>query len=514
MILFHILFISIFCIHLTLGLNQIVIKGHKFFDSITKQQFFIKGVAYQPRSANELIDPLADPQACARDATLMSKLGLNLIRVYEVDPKKNHDQCMKSFSDAGIYVLLDIANPKNSINRQHPEYTLQLFDGYKTTVDAFHHYDNILAYMAGNEVTNDNTNTGASAFVKAALRDIKHYIKLNKTKYIPVGYASNDDERIREPIRDYFSCDDDASQVDFYGVNLYEWCGKSSYKSSGYDERTKEMNQYNKPVFLSEFGCNLVSPRPFTEVQAIYSQPMSDVWSGGVAYEWTQELNNYGLVKLIKSSNSSNEPAKAQILQDYTNLQMQLSQIDPQGVNMDDFDANTRSAPACPSHSANWKASLNLPPTPSAKACECMRKSVSCMASDKVSRIDANGTSAVGTQLDIMCGMTSCDEIKGDGESGKYGVFSFCDPTDKLTWLYHTYSQNNMGACDFQGNALKVTPQNKNSIETCPTLKPTFSNDDNNNNNNKESGANHAWCLNDYLQIGFLLFFSSFLFYN
>lgn len=120
---------------------------------------------------------------------------------------------MKSFSDAGIYVLLDIATPKNSINRKAPEYGLNLFNGYKQAVDAFHDYDNMLAYMAGNEVTNDNTNTGASAFVKAALRDIKHYIKVNKSKTLPVGYASNDDDRIREPIRDYFSCGEEDTQV-------------------------------------------------------------------------------------------------------------------------------------------------------------------------------------------------------------------------------------------------------------------------------------------------------------
>ncbi|CAO3592372.1 unnamed protein product [Absidia cylindrospora] len=329
----------------------------------------------------------------------------------------------------------------------------------------------MLAYMAGNEVTNDRTNTGASAFVKGALRDIKHYIKLNKSKYLPVGYASNDNENIREPIRDYFSCGDDAAQVDFYGVNLYEWCGKSSFESSGYDERTKEFSKYNKPVFLSEFGCNLVSPRPFTEVQAIYSRPMTDVWSGGVAYEWTQENNNYGLVKLSKS-NSTQGTAKADILPDYTNLQTQLAKANPQGAQMDNFNL-VRSSPACPSHSNNWKASLNLPPTPSEKACACLKNSVSCVASDKVNLVDANGKSAIGAQLDIMCGLTPCDEIKGDGVSGKYGVFSYCEPKEKLTWLYHSYSQNNMGACDFEGNALKVTPRRKQSIEACASMEPS-----------------------------------------
>lgn len=120
---------------------------------------------------------------------------------------------MKSFADAGIYVLLDIATPKFSINRKTPEYDNRLYNAYKRTVDAFAGYDNILAFIAGNEVTNDKTNTAASAFVKAAIRDVKKYIKANKKRYIPVGYASNDDADIRDAIKDYFACGDEDSQV-------------------------------------------------------------------------------------------------------------------------------------------------------------------------------------------------------------------------------------------------------------------------------------------------------------
>ncbi|KAI9300182.1 Glucanosyltransferase, partial [Cunninghamella echinulata] len=208
--------VTSFFLKLVIALNPIVIKGHKFFDAITKDQFFIKGVAYQPRTGVNSLDPLADPNACARDAELMKKLGLNVIRVYQVDPTKDHTECMNLFAEAGIYLMLDIASPQNCINRETPEYTLQLFNGYKATVDAFHDYDNMIAYIAGNEVTNDKKNTLASAYVKAAVRDIKAYIKSTKTKYIPVGYASNDDEYVRDPIKDYFACGPEDEQVSFF----------------------------------------------------------------------------------------------------------------------------------------------------------------------------------------------------------------------------------------------------------------------------------------------------------
>lgn len=38
----------------------------------------------------------------------MAELGTNAIRVYHVDPKANHDGCMKAFADAGIYLFVDL----------------------------------------------------------------------------------------------------------------------------------------------------------------------------------------------------------------------------------------------------------------------------------------------------------------------------------------------------------------------------------------------------------------------
>ncbi|KAI8143584.1 Glucanosyltransferase-domain-containing protein [Fennellomyces sp. T-0311] len=455
------------------ALHPIVIKGHKMFDSVTKNQFFIKGVsvAYQPRgetSPNEkhaIADPLTDASACARDASLMQKLGMNVVRVYEVDPTKNHDQCMKSFADAGIYLLLDIATPKFSINRKTPEYGTRLYEAYRKTVDAFSHYDNMLAYIAGNEVTNDKTNTLASAYVKAAIRDVKKFIKSTKKRYIPVGYASNDDEYIRDAIKDYFVCGEEDEHADFFGVNMYEWCGDSTFQKSGYADRTKEFEKYNKPVFLSEYGCNLVTPRPFGEVEALYGPDMTDVWSGGVVYEWTQENNNYGLVKLANG--------KAELLEDYSNLQKALAKVSPKGINMDAFN-DQRSTPKCPEQTENWKASTKLPPTPSDGACSCMRDTLSCTASDQISNSSSGNNTVLGDQIDMLCGMVSCNDISGDAEKGNYGAFSFCQPADKLSWLYNMYiDKNKDGKCDFQGNAMVSTPKRKD-VQTCADIQASM----------------------------------------
>lgn len=58
--------------------------------------------SYQPGGsagfiAGSGIDPLSNGTLCLRDAALMQRLGINTIRVYNLDPSLNHGQ--SSFSE-------------------------------------------------------------------------------------------------------------------------------------------------------------------------------------------------------------------------------------------------------------------------------------------------------------------------------------------------------------------------------------------------------------------------------
>lgn len=239
-------------------------------------------------------DPLADSAACTRDVPLLQQLQTNTIRVYAVDPSKDHSSCMGLLRDAGIYVIADLGEPRTSINRDTPEWNIDLYKRYTSVVDEFQKYTNVLGFFAGNEVSNSPNNTVASAFVKAAVRDIKAYIAGKKYRPIGVGYATNDDDT-RTNLANYFNCGPAEDSIDFWGYNIYSWCGDSDLKDSHYQERTDEFSSYNVPAFFAEYGCNTILPRRFTEVGALFGSKMTPVWSGGVLYMYFQEANNYGM---------------------------------------------------------------------------------------------------------------------------------------------------------------------------------------------------------------------------
>lgn len=265
----------------------------------------MRGVAYQQDSAaggastgtNKYSDPLANPAACRRDVPLLVELNTNTIRTYAIDPTADHTVCMKLLDDAGIYVISDLSEPALSVNRDAPLWDTDLYKRYIGVVDALAKYDNVIGFFAGNEVSNNNTNTPASAFVKAAVRDTKAHIKKTYQRWLGVGYAANDDPFIRNEIAHYFNCGDQDSAIDFWGYNIYSWCGKSSMETSGYSKQVEFFKNYSVPVFFAEYGCNEpggAANRIWEESTALYSDEMTSVFSGGIVYMFHQEANDYG----------------------------------------------------------------------------------------------------------------------------------------------------------------------------------------------------------------------------
>ncbi|CAG8953087.1 hypothetical protein HYFRA_00003282 [Hymenoscyphus fraxineus] len=449
------------------ALDPIVIKGSKFFYKSNGTQFFIKGVAYQsgiganggePAGGQTYVDPLGDVTSCTRDVPLLQKLGVNTIRTYAIDPTKDHTTCMKLLDDAGIYVISDLGEPSQSIIRTDPQWTTALFDRYTSVVDSLAPYSNVIGFFAGNEVPNNLTYTGSAAFVKAAVRDTKAYIASKKYRPLGVGYAADDDQTVRAQVAAYLNCGDAVSQIDFWGYNIYEWCGDSSFEQSGYSERVKEFATYSVPSFFAEYGCNSpggAAERKFTEVAAIYGDQMTPVFSGGIVFEYFQEVNDFGLVTAIN-------PSAVSTLADYAPLQTQLASAKPNGVEMGAYNP-TNSAQACPPVASNWNAAEKLPPTPDKGVCACMMSTLACQAKTS---IDKESFGPLFAQVCGYDGGKPCANIVRNTTTGVYGAYSMCNATEQLSNAFSTYyaslpAADQAKGCDFGGNAtvVKVSAQ-------------------------------------------------------
>ena len=321
------------------------------------------------------IDPLSNKTTCLRDAIMMQKLGVNCIRVYNLDPTIDHDDCASIFNAAGIYMIIDVNSPlpNESIAAADPgsSYNSVYLKRIFQVVEAFKNYSNLLGFFAANEVINDMPSGKIDPpYIRAVTRDLKNYIAKHASRDIPVGYSAADVREILFDTWAYLQCAingnaDDASRIDFFGLNSYSWCGSTgNYQTSGYDTMVSGFADTTIPIFFSEYGCNKVQPRVFTEVGTIYGSTMRAVMSGGLVYEWTQESNDYGLVSINNNNTVS-------LLVDYANLQSQFNKLDTAAITSTNSTATALKPPKCASSlisDSGFNTSFTIPNTPSTGA--------------------------------------------------------------------------------------------------------------------------------------------------
>ncbi|KAF8761418.1 1,3-beta-glucanosyltransferase [Rhizoctonia solani] len=432
---------------LTSALPKIHAKGKYLYDE-SGNRFYIKGVAYQeagelgrrPRQIQptEAIPSPAltltrtsfsaafHPSACNRDLPYLKQLGVNAVRIYSVNSQLNHDDCMAALDSAGIYTIIDLSLPLNgSINRAAPSWTTSLQSLYTDTIDAFAKYNNVLSFNVANEVINLANNTHTAPFIKAAARDIKAYLK-SKGSSALVGYSTVDASAIRDNVVQYLTCDKAETSVDIIGLNTYRWCGNDDISSSGYNTITELFQNVPVPAYLSEFGCQKELPRLFTEVPAMFSDAMTTVWSGGVAFSYFKaQIPDFELVTL---SGSNNETVTTNA--DFTRLQNAYASVTPP----------TRLLRAV------LLNSLTLP-APRKRHLVGQQQLASYAPAIRLRLFDKHH---------LLAGGANCDAIAENGQTGTYGKYGFCDPVTKLNYVMSTYyqSQNrNVDACSFNNNA-------------------------------------------------------------
>ena len=351
------------------NLTPITVKGNAFYKG--NERFYVRGVAYQPGGAADAQDPLLDIQGLKRDVENFKKLGINTIRIYTIDNSKNHDEGMKMLDDAGIYLALDANTPKYSLNRENERtlrtsYNEEYLRSVFATIDAFQDYNNLMVFFSGNEVINAKNNSNAAPYVKAVTRDMKQYISNRSPRQIPVGYSAADVAEIIEQQALYFDCGTEDERADFFAFNDYSWCDfedkLQTFEGAGWPAKMETYKNFPKPIFLSEHGC--IEPnRQWGEVAAIYSDKMSSVYSGGLAYEYTVEPNNYGIVELKDGKIEPND--------DFETLREAYSKAKNPTGNGGAKESGTPSK--CPPKDDDWAVEGTLLPQIPAKAVAFMK---------------------------------------------------------------------------------------------------------------------------------------------
>lgn len=234
-----------------------------------------------------------------------------------------------------MYLMIDVNSPlpndsltsEKTKDSYHAGYLNRTFG----IVENFSQYPNTLLYFSSNEILDElSLAETVPPYMRAITRDLKNYIKNNIDRQIPVGYSAADVRDVLWDTFHYVTCsiddeDDDLSRADFFAVNSYSWCGdEATFNTSGFNVLVDGFKDTPVPVFFSEYGCNEVEERPWTEVPVIYGEEMYDVFSGGVVYEYTMEDNNYGIIQLPNATFDGD----ATLLGDYSRLREQFSKVD------------------------------------------------------------------------------------------------------------------------------------------------------------------------------------------
>lgn len=184
----------------------------------------------------------------------------------------------------------------------------------------------------------------AAPYIKAAARDIKAFRDARGYRPIPISYSASDLASYRSITADYLACGDSEDGIDLYGMNIYSWCGNSSYYASGYNNLYEEFQGYNIPVVFSETGCQVdAGGRDFAEVATMLGPVFQAKFSGAVVYEWALQGNKYGIVKY------SNGQFKGfpSTLAEYNALASVFSTANPTGTAMSAYTPSN-SPPSCP----------------------------------------------------------------------------------------------------------------------------------------------------------------------
>lgn len=302
------------------ALNPIIVKGSHLYDSGTKERFFVKGLTYEYAVDDKYY---VDNKQFDIFKTKIQPLGVNTLRLYNINPDLSYDKFMADMKTLGIYVmpaaspggddyfadykfcaLNRFGTPGFTSNTCYPTCLLQY--GQKIA-SKFAKYDNTLAIIIGNEVMQYNATSAPC--VKQYASDLKAWMGtpsgVKAMRTVPIAYAeadtapasafkvdpaasSDDWATLRNQ---FFVCDDKTigattkSSIDISMTNIYRWCDAQT-GPTGYDNIRKAVMGFPGVNLFGELDCVPKTGREWSNLNYLYSTKMTDVYSGGFIYTW------------------------------------------------------------------------------------------------------------------------------------------------------------------------------------------------------------------------------------
>ncbi|RMZ70087.1 glycolipid anchored surface [Pyrenophora seminiperda CCB06] len=286
-------------------------RGRFFYQE--DKRFLVRGVAYQ---THPIQDAISDDRLASlkEDIQLFKELGLNTLLVYYIDSTKKHTQAMKLLEEAGIYVYAMVSTPSNSINRMAPKesYNPDAMASFFKTVDIMAEFPNTLGLLVASQLVIKDAMMPVAAVIKAVVRDLKKYMKLKHEaegqRVLPIGYNAATGSARDKKVLAYLTVGSDVESLDFWTCSHFAGNSTSNNAESAYRNLIHTFRKTTLPLFISEYGNNTRQPRLFNETTALYSPPMSRVFSGGCAYEFWQGANAYGLVEILEHGKDKQRP--------------------------------------------------------------------------------------------------------------------------------------------------------------------------------------------------------------
>ena len=261
-------------------------------------------------TTTSFIDLLADPAVCSRDIPFFQQLGINTLFILETDEMVPHSECMKKLQRAGLYVIIMLNGRVRkgwftANGNLYRQYDSDYYSHFEGLIDEFQRYTNTLAflYSSGNDLI-------YLTEAKAAMRHMKEYIRNKKySRNIYIGmdntvwrrYEPSDLQLIEPQAFDldvtnaaaYFTCGDarDGADLLMMGPRL----STHSYCLTGQmllpDGFIEQYANYPIPMVLV-YGCEHGRNHSFPEVEAIYANNATSVFSGGFIREWFDDASS------------------------------------------------------------------------------------------------------------------------------------------------------------------------------------------------------------------------------